>query len=379
MARGEKGRRRPWREKKPSVNDQAQNGYPTKRPGVGRGGAPKGKQHLREADEFDDVPDFSDLSDNDIDILNAGPASRDADSIKDDVAKFAANLGLAVEGFTASGFDDRDFRKPPKKPDAKEDKQSKKEKGKASGKGDQDKGKGSQAQKQAGKKEWSADGEGADKVSAKKNKKVAEKVAIPTTPSEQESDEQNAFVPVESFFNAGGGGVEDVPMGPWYEQAAALSATLLPPAVEPAADTSKIKSKKSKKKQPVPDANVPAAPSKAWGSWDELVQKMKVKGEELLAQAAETYERGQGKSGKDVQWLVRARKTGTSADKVAAMTVMLQEDPAANVRSLDALLGELLQHTLCLVQEACLTPTTLVVGMKDSRLLLSIYAMGAEI
>ena len=61
-------------------------------------------------------------------------------------------------------------------------------------------------------------------------------------------------------------------------------------------------------------------------------------GEKLLSLAALTFERERSKDS-DARWLDTARKSGTTSDKIAAMTVVLQEDPVANLRSLDALLG----------------------------------------
>lgn len=43
-------------------------------------------------------------------------------------------------------------------------------------------------------------------------------------------------------------------------------------------------------------------------------------------------------NGADMRWLQEVRRMGTSADKVAAMTLLLQESAVANLRSLDELL-----------------------------------------
>lgn len=330
MAKGEKGRRRPWREKAqgpPKPGSGKANG----RQGGGKPEFSKNKKYTNDDDDSEDVPNFSDMSDDDIGEDNA--VSADADSIKDDVAKFAANLGLAVEGFSGSGFDDRDFRKPPKKVEVSKQKEDKKKgKSAADGKGDEATGKGQKGKKQSekGERETEVDGGGAKGTKNKKGEK--KKGALPPPPAGEVPEAEGAFAPAESFFDAGGGGIEDVPMGPWYEQAAELSSKLLPPPADVSA-----KGKIAKKAAADVSGEAPR-------KWDDVLQKMRAEGEELLHRAAEAYERGQGKSGKDVQWLVRARKAGTSADKVAAMTVMMQEDPVANVRSLDALLGEWYDH-----------------------------------
>ncbi len=44
------------------------------------------------------------------------------------------------------------------------------------------------------------------------------------------------------------------------------------------------------------------------------------------------------RGGQDVKWLQEVRRSGTTADKVAAMTLLLQESAVANLRSLDELL-----------------------------------------
>lgn len=44
------------------------------------------------------------------------------------------------------------------------------------------------------------------------------------------------------------------------------------------------------------------------------------------------------RNGADMRWLQEVRRVGTSADKVAAMTLLLQESAVANLRSLDELL-----------------------------------------
>ena len=72
--------------------------------------------------------------------------------------------------------------------------------------------------------------------------------------------------------------------------------------------------------------------------WNELVNKAQRKGEEFMEKAAIEYEKLRGKDS-DMRWLMIARKTGTTADKVAALTVLLQDDPIANLKSLDSLLG----------------------------------------
>lgn len=44
------------------------------------------------------------------------------------------------------------------------------------------------------------------------------------------------------------------------------------------------------------------------------------------------------RDGQDMKWLQEVRRMGTTADKVAAMTLLLQESAVSNLRSLDELL-----------------------------------------
>lgn len=50
------------------------------------------------------------------------------------------------------------------------------------------------------------------------------------------------------------------------------------------------------------------------------------------------------KNGQDARWLQQVRKSGTTSDKVAALTLLLQESAVANLKSLDALLNWVLKR-----------------------------------
>lgn len=45
------------------------------------------------------------------------------------------------------------------------------------------------------------------------------------------------------------------------------------------------------------------------------------------------------KNGQDARWLQQVRRSGTTSDRVAALTLLLQESVVANLRSLDVLLN----------------------------------------
>ena len=50
------------------------------------------------------------------------------------------------------------------------------------------------------------------------------------------------------------------------------------------------------------------------------------------------YEISRGKSA-DMRMVSMAQKSGTTADKVAAITVLVQDNPVANLKALDTILG----------------------------------------
>ncbi|KAK1362733.1 CCAAT/enhancer-binding protein zeta-like [Heracleum sosnowskyi] len=72
--------------------------------------------------------------------------------------------------------------------------------------------------------------------------------------------------------------------------------------------------------------------------WKLLVSKKKDLGERLMAQYAQDFETSRGKSG-DIKMLTATQRSGTAADKVSAFSVMVGENPVANIKSLDALIG----------------------------------------
>lgn len=75
--------------------------------------------------------------------------------------------------------------------------------------------------------------------------------------------------------------------------------------------------------------------------WKGLVEKKKELGERLLAQYAQDYMSSRGKHG-DIKMLVATQRSGTAADKVSALSVMIGDNAVANLRSIDSLLGNLL-------------------------------------
>ncbi|CAN8235305.1 unnamed protein product [Cochlearia groenlandica] len=69
-----------------------------------------------------------------------------------------------------------------------------------------------------------------------------------------------------------------------------------------------------------------------------VVEEKRELGERLMWQYAEDFVTSKGKSG-DMKMVMSAQKSGTVADKITAFEIMVGENPIANMRSLDALLG----------------------------------------
>ncbi|CAK8538740.1 unnamed protein product [Lathyrus sativus] len=72
--------------------------------------------------------------------------------------------------------------------------------------------------------------------------------------------------------------------------------------------------------------------------WKGFVEKKREIGERLMVQLAQDYESTRGRSS-DIKMLISTQRSGTAADKVSAFSVLIGDNPVANLRSLDALLG----------------------------------------
>ncbi|KAL9157163.1 hypothetical protein ABFS82_09G127300 [Erythranthe guttata] len=72
--------------------------------------------------------------------------------------------------------------------------------------------------------------------------------------------------------------------------------------------------------------------------WKGLVKTKKELGERLLAQYAQEYLSSRGQHG-DIKMLIATQRSGTAADKVSALSVMIGDNAVANLRSVDLLLG----------------------------------------
>ncbi|KAL6137378.1 hypothetical protein ACLB2K_062670 [Fragaria x ananassa] len=72
--------------------------------------------------------------------------------------------------------------------------------------------------------------------------------------------------------------------------------------------------------------------------WSVEVGKKRKLAERLMAQYTVDYEASKGKSG-DIKLLLTTQRSGTASDKISAFSVLVGDDPIANLRSLDALSG----------------------------------------
>ncbi|KAJ8535794.1 hypothetical protein K7X08_034195 [Anisodus acutangulus] len=205
----------------------------------------------------------------------------DIEAIKSDVACFASSLGLTTS-IPSSGFDDSDFRK---------------------------KGRIKSHKKQ----------QDTNKDSQHVNKNNKDKfVKIPKPQPKPEP------AVATNLWNTTPGKYKNMPKLPlvkasalavWYVDAAELENKVIG---------------NERKNKVVEFKNV--------NEWKVKVEKKKELGERLLVQYAQDYESSRGQSG-DIKMLLTTLRSGTAADKISAFSVMIGDNPTANLRSLDALLG----------------------------------------
>lgn len=82
--------------------------------------------------------------------------------------------------------------------------------------------------------------------------------------------------------------------------------------------------------------------------WKGLVEKKKELGERVLVQYAQDYLSSRGQHG-DIKMLVATQRSGTAADKVSALSVLIGDNAVANLRSIDSLLGSILLLVICIL------------------------------
>ena len=214
---------------------------------------------------------------------------QDIELIKSDVASFASSLGLSTSQ-SYSGFNDVDFRKPNKPPKKK--------------------------QHQA-----------AEKPTPQNNTQTPKNKALSKNNGPHEKPKPKPRPPVLSLEDGkkerGFNKFKNLPklplvrasaLGVWFEDAAELEAKVVGEG----------------KRVEVRDLE----------EWKGFVEKKRELGERLMAQYAQDYESSRGQSS-DVKMLVSTQRSGTAADKVSAFSVLVGDNPVANLRSIDALLGKI--------------------------------------
>ncbi|KAF5466318.1 hypothetical protein F2P56_016257 [Juglans regia] len=246
-------------------------------------------------------------------------APEDIDTLKSDVASFASSLGLSssLPPSSYSGFNDSDFRKTgplkpkptkPHKPKTQNTNNTNEDKERPKRKGfDKSQPNGNHNPKtqnlNPNGKIWS------NQKPKDQNWNKNEKAKAPVLALDDQDKQQgfNKFknLPKLPLVKASGVGV-------WYVDAAELEAKMVG------------EGKRSEAR------NVEQLKT--------VVEKKRELGERLMAQYTKDYETSRGQSG-DIKMLVVTQRSGTAADKVSAFSVMVGDNPIANLRSLDALLG----------------------------------------
>ncbi|KAI3838081.1 hypothetical protein MKW98_009032 [Papaver atlanticum] len=250
--------------------------------------------------------------------------TEDIEAIKSDVASFASSLGLASSGIAtnpSSGFDDSDFRKTgtiknPQNPDNKKKKKiqnpkSSNEETKKPQKENFEKGKKQLNPKKGFNEEnkKSQNGKFEKKKYENNNKNdrmVKEKVTPVSIDNSKPHNNKWKNLPKLPCIRA-------TALRVWYEDAAEMEA--------------KVIGNEAKKIEVKNDVE-----------WKNLVAKKREVGERLMAQFTEDFETSKGNSG-DIKMLLATQRSGTAVDKVSAFSVLVGENPIANIRSLDALLA----------------------------------------
>ncbi|XP_020088571.1 CCAAT/enhancer-binding protein zeta isoform X2 [Ananas comosus] len=206
----------------------------------------------------------------------ASSSAEDLDRLKSEVASFASSLGLAPLSSAAAGFDDSDFRKPVP---------LKAPKTLAPDPGEPKKGD--------------------DRDLKPKQKPKPHPLQI--DPFDHEDKKRLPTYPLMKASSLS---------GQWYADAEEVEARVLGQEVRTKASAAAMGIEVMK----------------------GLVARKKEVAERLMRQYAGEYEQSRRKSG-DMKLLEVTARSGTSADKVSAFTCLVEDNPIANLRSLDALLS----------------------------------------
>ncbi|KAK9048077.1 hypothetical protein SSX86_032960, partial [Deinandra increscens subsp. villosa] len=219
------------------------------------------------------------------------PPSKDNDAdLQSEIANFASSLGFS-SSIPSSGFDDSDFRKggpinkvrktETKKNDANvHDSKKNIEKSKTSNK----------------------------KAKEEPPRKPRVQVQPQLTVDNSKMFDKFKHLPKLPLIKANS-------LGVWYDDAAELEEKLIGSG-----------------------ANRKKAEFKNVEEWKSLVEKKKELADRLLAQYVHDYEQSRGQSG-DIKMVLATQRSGTVTDKVSAHSVLIGDNPIANIKSLDSLLG----------------------------------------
>lgn len=210
------------------------------------------------------------------------PKNQEIGALKSDVASFASALGFSSSASPASGFNDVDFRKPGRlKPSKNKEKpQSFQQR--------------NDAQKPQGKK------------NTEKLKLKQPFLKLDGNADTGDRKDKYNNLPSLSLVKAG-----DLSL--WYEDASDLEKKVF---------------------------GAGGVPINRVGLGNErLFEEKRQLGDRLMWQYAKEYEASRGKSG-DMKMLMASQRSGTAADKVSAFSFIIADNPVANLRSLDALLGK---------------------------------------
>lgn len=222
---------------------------------------------------------------------------QDLNALKSDVASFASSIGLAADtpvASSASGFDDTDFRKSgPINPRSNGASPNSRPKNKFL------------KDKTNNRTEYG-------KPNRKFEPKRTDAIFEATTTNDNVNASKFKNLPKLPLVKAKA-------LGVWHVDAAELQEKVIGKQVRNKVEISKLE------------------------EWKQLVEKKKELGERLLAQYVQDYESSGGQNG-DIKMVMATQRSGTAADKVSAFSVMVGDNPVANLRSFDALLGN---YILC--------------------------------
>ncbi|XP_057535656.1 protein SLOW WALKER 2 [Amaranthus tricolor] len=238
----------------------------------------------------------------------------DIEKIQSDVASFASSLGLA-SSLPSSGFDDADFR-----PHKKKSKKSNTLSQNAEKKPNSPKPQIQKPKSNNDPKTRKFDNKGGDFTA---NSNQNQKPNLINDPKSRKFGNKNCDFTVNNNDHKSFEKFKNLPKLPLVKASALGSWQVDQGELE-----EKVMGAGERKSVDIKNAE----------EWKNLVEKKKELGERLLAQYTLDYEASRGQSG-DIKMLIATQRSGTAADKVSAYSVLIGDNPIANMRSLDALLA----------------------------------------